>query len=285
MKSGSIPLIGAHMSVAGGFDKAVAAGVQIGCACVQFFTHSNRQWTMQPLTPDVITDFKEALRISPLICVVHASYLINTASPTEEVRKKSTTTLTKELINCEQLGIPYLIMHPGSRLTASSETGISNIAASLNEVLEAVPGQTMILLELMAGSGGAVGSSFEELAEIRARVKHKKRIGFCFDTCHAFAAGYNFSTQKAYDAMWQDFDRIIGLEHLKAFHLNDSLKGLGSHVDRHAAIGEGQLGLEPFRLILNDTRFKNIPKILETPHKTIEDDARNLATLRKLLDI
>lgn len=278
-------LLGAHMSIAKGLDNAILAGESIGCTAIQIFTHSNRQWAIPKISDAAAKEFIATAQKSTIrSIVIHASYLLNIGSPNAATRKRSIQALIQELERCQQLEIPYLIVHPGARLTSTEDECIAHIADALDEVFEYVSGSSMILLENMAGQGSVIGATFEQLAEIYKKVRHKKRIGYCFDTCHALAAGYDFSTPEKYTALWKQFDAILGLEKLRAFHFNDSKKPLGSHVDRHEHIGQGQLGLEPFRLILNDPRFFNIPKILETPKdETLSDDIRNMATLKKLL--
>lgn len=279
-------LLGAHMSIAGGLHNALTAGESIDCTAIQLFTHSNRQWALKPLTAQEIERYLDCLKDSPIqIVIAHASYLLNIGSPNIATRTRSTQALIEELERCQHLKIPYLVLHPGAALTSSPEECMQHISDQINQVLEAVPGNSMILLENAAGQGSTVGSTFEQLAQIRKNIHHKTRIGICFDTCHAFVAGYNFSTRKSYTEMWDQFDTIIGLEHLKVIHLNDSKKGLNSHVDRHDHIGAGKIGLEAFKLIMNDIRFSKIPKILETPKdKNLEHDIENLTTLKNLLD-
>jgi deoxyribonuclease-4 len=279
-------LVGAHMSIAGGFEKAIERGQSLGCTTIQIFTKSNRQWRAKPITKQEADLFKKTaitLGISPV--VAHATYLINLASPNAHTAQLSMQALSNELIRCEQLGIPYLVLHPGSFVQGEIEEGIARISANLNAILDKTTSKTMILLELMAGQGSVIGSSFEQLATILQQITHKKRVGVCFDTCHAFAAGYDLRTPATYKKTWADFDSIIGLEQLKVIHINDSKKELGSHVDRHEHIGKGQLGLEAFKLLFNDKRFFNIPKILETPKvtKDLSEDSMNLATIKSVL--
>lgn len=273
------------MSIAKGLHNALLAGESIGCTAIQLFTHSNRQWAIKPLSDNEIQLFNETRKKTAIQeIVVHASYLINIGSPDVEIYNKSYNMLIQELKRCEQLSIPLLILHPGSHRNSTPEKSILQISLTLDKVLEQIPGKSMILLEIMAGQGSSIGSTFEELAAIRKAAIHKNRIGFCFDTCHAFAAGYSFQTSSEYSHLLNTIDQIIGINHIKAFHLNDSQKPCSSHVDRHEHIGKGKLGLEPFRLILNDPRFALIPKILETPHnETLTDDIHNLATLRSLI--
>ncbi|MFI5333109.1 MAG: deoxyribonuclease IV [Candidatus Babeliales bacterium] len=259
-------LLGAHISTAGGFDKAITRAQSINCTAIQIFTKSNRQWAAKPITQDEQEVFKKAVKETGITSLLsHATYLINIGSGQEDILIKSRALLTTELERCDQLGIPYLVLHPGSYGTGSEQQCLETIATSLDNVFEHYTGSAMVLLENMAGQGSSVCYSFEQLAEIRTRTKYKNKVGICIDTCHAFAAGYDLRTSATYEQVWHEFDRIIGLSHLKALHINDSKKPLGSRVDRHAYIGQGAIGLEGFKLLFNDPRFFDIPKILETP--------------------
>jgi deoxyribonuclease IV len=279
-------LLGAHMSIAGGIEQALHRGAELGCTAIQLFTTSNRQWTFKEFDDTTAALFKKTQHEAGIIYVVsHASYLINVGSASAQTVQKSIKGLDQELKRCQQLNIPYVVLHPGSGSgLKSTQDCIKHIADSLNEVFHNYKGPTMLLLELMAGQGNSVGDTFEQLALLRMLIEHKNRTGICFDTCHAWAAGYDFSNSQSYDKMWQAFDTIIGIEHLKVIHMNDSVKPLGSHVDRHADIGKGTLGLEPFRLLMNDERFFSIPKILETPKDIPGEDAANIAILKSLLN-
>jgi len=278
-------LLGAHLSTAGGFENALYDGQKIGCTAVQIFTHSNRQWHIKPITQNEIARFAAAKKETGIDClVVHASYLINLASAKEEQRALSLKTVVKELERCEQLDIAYLVLHPGSYVEGTEDSGIHHLIAGLTAALEQVPGTTMILLENMAGQGSSIGRRLEQLAFIRSQTKQNSRIGVCVDTCHLFAAGYDISTPETYEQFWNEFDATVGLKHLRALHLNDSKNICGSHVDRHAHIGEGKMGLGAFELLMNDPRFFAIPKILETPkEKDLADDIKNLAVLKGLM--
>lgn len=272
------------MSIAGGLQEALIRGKSIDCTTIQIFTKSNRQWAPKESTQEEIALFTETQKTTGITKVIaHASYLINMGSPDPDIHRKSVIAATKELIACEDLKIPYLVMHPGSYTTSTPEKAILSIAQGIEKILHHVPGSSMILLETMAGQGTTIGRMFKELAAIRELVSQKNRVGICLDTCHVFAAGYDISTLSGYKSLWDDFDKIIGLSHLKAIHLNDSKKECGSLVDRHENIGEGEIGLEGFRLLMNDERFFSTPKILETPKATLQDDARNMTTLKKLL--
>lgn len=281
-------LLGAHMSIAGGFEQAIIRGEELECTAIQIFTKSNRQWAAKPITVEQANLFKETLQKSSSVQFVmaHASYLINIGSADKTAAEKSVKALIEELKRCHTLGIPYLVLHPGAYTKTTLEESIHLISEYLNYAFDEDPGSTIVLLENTAGQGKSVGSTFEQLRAIYKKVKKKKRIGFCFDTCHAFAAGYDFTTPEKYKALWKHFDEVIGIEHLKAFHINDSVKGLGSHVDRHSNIGKGKIGIEAFRLIMNDPRFSDIPKVLETPKviSDMEQDQINLNLLRSLLE-
>lgn len=279
-------LLGAHLSIAGGYEQAIIKGDQIGCTAIQIFTQSNRQWAAKSISTEQALLFQKALQASTCSMVVsHASYLINICSPDQSIHQKSTQALQEELKRCSLLGIPYLVLHPGTATNSSLEQSLQRAGQTLNTILEKDPGSTMILLETSAGQGASVGKTLEELASIAHYVTPQSRLGFCFDTCHAFAAGYNFTTPDLYEKMWQHFDSVLGLERLKVFHCNDSAKEFGSRVDRHAHIGQGKIGLDAFTLIMNDSRFFSVPKILETPKSEtdLNDDIKNMEILKSLL--
>ncbi len=279
--------LGAHESIAGGVSKAFDRGVQAGCEAMQIFTKNNNRWTAKPLDPKEIERFherQEETGIHPV--VAHDSYLINLGTPKDDLWEKSITAFIDELNRAEALGIPYLVMHPGSHTGSGEEEGLRRVAEGLDRAHAATEGfKVMTLTEITAGQGTNLGYTFEQLAAIRAMVDHPGRIGICFDTCHALAAGYEFRDKDSYERMWDEFDRLIGLDRLKVFHLNDSQKDVGSHVDRHTHIGQGMLGLEPFRMILNDPRFDGLPGLLETPKsKDLHEDVENLRVLRGLVE-
>ena len=270
------PLLGAHMSGAGGLEQAFYRAASINCTAMQLFTHSNRQWHMKDLTESTQIAWVKAQKETGIEHVmVHASYLINLGSVSTETVQKSRDMLTKELEQCHQLSIPLLVLHPGGGQTDPTIC-IDQIANGINEVFERESGSTKILLETMAGQGTQVGYRFEQLAELAHKIDNKKRIGFCVDTCHIWAAGYDISTEETYHKVWHEWDKTLGLSHIKAIHINDSKQKCGSRVDRHAEIGEGTLGLEAFRLIMNDSRFQSVPKILETPKDDLADYAHNI---------
>ena len=277
-------LLGAHISAAGGLYKSLERGASIGCTTMQIFTKSNRQWAAKELTVNEITKFKKAVKqhsIAPI--VAHCSYLINIGSPNEQTAAKSILALKIELQRCQDLEIPYLVLHPGSHLKAGEDECLARIAKNLDCILNETPGNTMILLETMAGQGSAVCHIFEHIATIRKLSQNNKRIGVCFDTCHAFVAGYDLRTKNSYEKTWLTFDKIIGLQNLKVIHVNDSKKELGSRVDRHENIGDGKIGLEGFKLLFNDKRFFDIPKILETPKDDLNEDLINMQKIVTLL--
>lgn len=281
-------ILGAHMSIAGGYHKSVRAAHAAGCDCVQLFTKNNNQWRAKPLTDDDCQAFATALEeLGVGHPISHNSYLINLGSPEDELWKKSIDAMVIEMQRAEALGIPYVVAHPGSYTTSSEEAGIARIAAGLDEVHQQTRDiKAQVLLETTAGQGSNLGWRFEQLAAIVEATADPDRLGVCFDTCHVFAAGYAMGTKKEYLATIRALDKAFGYKLVKAFHLNDSLKPFGSRKDRHAVIGRGEMGLEPFRYLLNDRRFKKVPMYLETP-KGDEDgedlDVINLQTLRSLI--
>jgi deoxyribonuclease-4 len=278
-------MLGAHMSIAGGLEKAIERGESIGCTAIQLFTKSNRQWHAKDLTKEEIALFKKAKKKSPCVrsIVAHASYLINLCSPDSITNKKSVESLIQELHRCDQLEIPSLVLHPGSFVTQSESWALKKIIHNLEHIFDTFSGKTKLLLETMAGQGTTICSRFEQLAQIRSALTHKTKIGFCLDTCHIFAAGYDLRTPAAYEHTMHQFDSIAGLHHIHAIHVNDSKKELNSRIDRHEEIGEGQLGIDSFRLLFNDKRFFDVPKILETPKDDLPSYAHNMKILKNLL--
>lgn len=281
-------ILGSHMSIAGGYYKSVEAAKKAGCDCVQLFTKNNNQWRAKPITDDEAARFKASLvELGITHPISHDSYLINLASPDPELWKKSVDAFVVELLRAEQLGIPYVVTHPGAYTTSSEAAGIKQVARALDEVHQQLPScKALCLLETTAGQGSNLGAKFDHLAAIIDGTQEPDRLGVCVDTCHIFAAGYPLDTEKNYKATMKELDLVVGLDRVKAFHLNDSLKELGSHVDRHAHIGRGKMGLEPFRNLLNDRRFARVPMYLETA-KGEEDgedlDVINLRVLRGLI--
>jgi deoxyribonuclease-4 len=291
-----MPHFGAHVSVAGGYARAVTAAGDLGMTAVQLFVSSPRMWPVRakgdgwegkPLDAAAVTSFQAARRERGVErAVAHASYLINLATPAAEAHRRSVAALVLELTRAEQLGLEGLVVHPGSPGDAGAEAGIAQVVAGVDEVHRRCPGfRARVLLETTAGQGKTLGHRFEELAAVLKAVKDPDRLGFCVDTCHVFAAGYALAPAKAYRATLRQWDDLIGVERIQAFHVNDSQKPLGSRVDRHAHVGQGCLGLEPFRLLVRDRRFKDVPMLLETPKGVVAGeawDAVNLATLREL---
>ena len=283
-----MPLLGAHMSIAGGYHNALITAQTHGCGTVQLFTKNNNQWAGKPITDAESRLFRAKLGEFKLqLPIAHDSYLINLASPDETLYRRSIEAFVHEVERAEMLGLAYLVMHPGAPTDGDARAGIRRIAKALDETHRRCrKARVMILLETTAGQGRSLGHRFEELASIIDRVKNPERLGVCLDTCHVFAAGYSLFPAADYQATFKEFERVVGLEKLRAFHLNDSKKPLGSRVDRHAHIGEGCLGLEPFRMLLHDPRFRGHPMVLETPKDGPNDedmDPLNLATLRELL--
>ncbi len=284
MKNKSSILLGAHMSIAGGVAKAITRGESIHSTCIQIFTASNRQWSHKVFEQQEVDEYKTALSKSSiqLVCS-HASYLINLGSPKEETQKKSIDALIAELNRCAQLEIPYVVLHPGSSLKSDPEECIKRVAQNLDVALSKSSGCTQILLENMAGQGTAVAYTFEQLAKIYEQTNQKDKIGICFDTAHAFVAGYDLRNPESYNEVWEQFDAILGIDLLKIIHINDSKKELGTRVDRHEHIGQGFIGSQAFALIMNDKRLIHVPKILETPKDDdLEQDRTNLKKLIEL---
>jgi deoxyribonuclease-4 len=274
-------LLGAHVPTAGGLHKAPAHGQDIGATAIQVFTRNQRQWAAKPLADEETAAWTTALAATGVRSVMaHASYLINLASPDDALCAKGREAFRAEMERCRALGIPYAVFHPGAHLGAGEDAGVRTVARSLDHVLSSSPGGTVMpLLEITAGQGSCVGHRFEHLAEVLARVKSPERVGVCLDTCHLYAAGYDIATPRGYERTLAEFDRVVGLGKLRAMHLNDARKPLGSRVDRHAPIGEGHLGLATFRRLLADERLRAVPKVLETPGG-LEGWRREIALLR-----
>lgn len=284
-----MPPLGAHMSIAGGYHKAVTAAAELEMDCVQIFTKNSNQWRAKPLTSGEIEEFRSTVSNTGVrFPVAHDSYLINLASPDDALWEKSIEAFVIELERAEALGLLGLVTHPGSFVTSTEEEGLDRIVKGLNRVHDRTAGYSVLtLLENTAGQGTNLGHRFEHLSAILAAMERPERVGVCVDTCHLFAAGYALGTNAEYMATMNEFDRVIGIDRIRAFHLNDSVKGFGSRVDRHAKIGAGCLGLEPFRYLLNDKRFARTPMYMETPKGEEEGvplDAINLRTLRSLCE-
>ena len=279
--------MGAHLSIAGGLHKAVFNASEYGCSALQIFTKNANTWKERRLSDDDIEQFDAARKKTGIrwICS-HAAYLINLASPDPGKFERSMEALENELVRSSQLNLPYVIMHPGSHMGAGEGTGLRRVSEGINRVFDRVPEATsQLLLETAAGQGSNVGHTFEQLAAISDKVEVKERIGFCLDTCHVFAAGYDLRTKTAYRETMQAFYRVIGLDRLRVIHLNDTKKGLGSRIDRHEHIGRGAIGINAFTFILNDPQLKGLPKIIETPKKEgpVDYDRINLNRLRSLI--
>jgi deoxyribonuclease IV len=264
--------IGAHVSTGGGVENAPQNAIDIGAKAFALFTRNQRQWVSKPLSPENISKFKDACKaggFDPRHILPHDSYLINLGSPDEDGLKKSRAAFLDEMGRCEQLGLKYLNFHPGSHLEKIEPSEcLDRIAESINLALDQTNG-VMAVIENTAGQGTNMGNRFEHLARIINNVQDKSRVGVCLDTCHTYAAGYDIKTDKAFTNTLEEFDKIVGMKYLKALHLNDAKKTLGSRVDRHESIGKGQLGLEPFRFIMNNPLFDNMPIVLETPDPSI----------------
>jgi deoxyribonuclease IV len=271
-------LLGAHEGIAGGVSTAFARAEEDGAECLQIFTRNARGWAAKPLEDEEIARFRAEAKRTGFPVAAHSSYLINVASTDREIRTRSWAGLADELHRCEQLGAFALIFHPGSN--PDEAAGIALAAEGMAEALEATPGKVKLLTETTAGQGASLGHTFEQLAAIREGIPAalRRRTGVCVDTCHLFAAGYDLTTDEGYQATFAALDRILGLSLVKAFHLNDSKKPLGSRVDRHEHIGEGAMGRSPFRRLVNDRRFATVPGFLETELRFRE----NLAVLRSL---
>jgi deoxyribonuclease-4 len=283
-----MPIFGAHMSAAGGCHNALIAAKEHDFETVQLFTKNNNQWDAKDLSAENIKQFRDTLKSSKLkFPTAHDSYLINLASPNPTLYQRSLDAFVVEVKRAEALGLAYLVMHPGTPTDGDEEAGLLRIIAAFDEIHARCQGcRVKVLLETTAGQGQSLGWRFEHLAAILDRVQDSKRLGVCVDTCHIFAAGYPLAPEKEYETTMQAFDRLIGLSRIKVFHINDSKKPMGSRVDRHEHIGKGHLGLEPFRLLINDARFQKVPMIMETPKEGPKDedmDVLNLDTLRGLV--
>jgi deoxyribonuclease-4 len=280
--------LGAHMSTAGGLHRAVLAAHSFGFETVQLFTKNNNQWKAPPLTDAQVDAFRQALAETGVVDPVsHTSYLINLASPDDALWKRSIDAMVVEVERCARLGIADLVVHPGAHVGSGEAAGLKRVAEALDRVVEAtVDAPVTIDLESTAGQGSCLGHRFEHLQSIIEQSSARGRLGVCVDTFHIFAAGYSLDTKERYDETLDDLDRTVGLGMVRVWHLNDSLREHASRVDRHAGIGLGRIGLEPFRFLVNDPRFRALPMILETP-KGIEEgeelDARNLRILRGLV--
>jgi len=277
-------LIGAHISTKGGLPTVFERAAAIDASAIALFAKNSNQWKGKTLTDEDCATFTAQRTVRPIL--THASYLINLATTNEEFHRKSIAAMADELDRAERLGIHAVVLHPGAHMGAGADAAIDQIARSLDQIHAAIPNHRVVtLLETSAGQGSCVGCTFEELGRMIRLVDDKQRVGICFDTCHVFAAGYDIRTRDGYARTIDDIEQHAGVESVGAFHLNDSKRELGSRVDRHQHIGQGEIGLEAFRMLLNDPRFARIPKVLETP-KTIEtlSDRKNLRKLRSLMN-
>ncbi|MBA4683976.1 MAG: deoxyribonuclease IV [Planctomycetes bacterium] len=275
--------LGSHLSVSGGPWKAVEEAIELEIRALQIFTKNASRWVQKPIDPKHVEKFHAAVEewgAHPLLS--HDSYLINLASPKEELFQKSIAAFADELERAELLGLDFLVMHPGAHVGSGVEAGIERIAAGMREAFDQVPHvKTRVLLENTAGGGSTMGRSFEELRDLLAAIDTPERTGTCIDTCHMFAAGYELRTEEGYQETMKQLDKVLGARRVFALHLNDSKGDLGSHLDRHMHIGDGLIGKKGFQFVMQDDRFAGIPKILETP-KVEDMDQQNLSLLEKL---
>ena len=280
-------LLGSHIPTIGGVAKAIDRGVGIGCTAMQIFVKNNMQWLAKPFSDDEVTAFTQhPLRSKLKMVIAHAGYLINLGVEKSENHEKSLQSLGEELLRCDQLKIPYLVLHPGSHLGAGVEKGLRCVIQSLNTIHAEHPSiKTRIALETTAGQGSCLGACFEELANILEKVKSPERLRICLDTAHIFAAGYDLSEKNGAEKVFTQFADIVGLEQLCALHINESKAALGSRVDRHENLGQGKIGLDTFRWIMNAPALATIPKILETPKgKDLAEDIEAMKLLRSFVN-
>jgi deoxyribonuclease-4 len=279
--------LGAHMSISGGMPQAIARAVSVEATALQVFVKSSNQWAARPFAGGEVEAYRAASRHAGLeaFTLAHASYLINLASPDPTLWEKSVVALTVELDRCEQLGIPWLVVHPGSHVGTGAAAGIERVAAAVRRALADAGGRGAgVLLENTAGQGSTLGAPFEELAEMLRLAERGQRLGICFDTCHALAAGHEIRSAEGYARTMASLHAAVGLERVRGFHLNDSAFDLGSRRDRHAHIGKGKVGLEAFRQLLNDRRFRDVPMVLETDKADdLAEDRVNLGVLRSVI--
>ncbi len=276
--------IGFHVSISGGFALAVQRAYELGCTTMQIFSRNPRGWTVKPIDKADIAEFKklrEQWDIGPVF--VHTNYLINLASIKPDLYEKSIEQFVIDLERTEHLGAEYLVTHLGSASSKDAEWMIEHVSGALNMAARLHPPKATILLENTAGEAGDVGYTLEQIREVIIRLDDSKNVGICYDTCHGFAAGYDIRKKKDVDALAKKVDTTVGLKRLKGMHLNDCLKDFNSHVDRHWHIGDGKIGLEGFKILLNHPAFKDVPKIMETPKDTEEADPRNMKTVKSLL--
>ena len=287
------PRLGAHMSVAGGFVRALDRAEATGCEALQIFTKNSNQWRGHPISDTEVIEFRERVMRASLPVVSHASYLINLATPDPTLRNKSIIALEDELARGDKLGLAGVVLHPGAYTTSTEADGLKSIAEGISTAQSRQTGRTCLLLEHTAGQGTMLGHRFEQLSTIIELLDNETKIAICLDTCHLVAAGYDIISESGYTRVFDEFDAVLGLERLTLFHLNDSKKPLGSRVDRHDGIGHGHLGTEPFRRLVRDARFSHLPMVLETPKagggrpsdtKPDSLDLENLALLKHFRD-
>ena len=275
-------LLGAHISTKGGLPTAFERAAAIDASAMAVWAKNSNQWVNKPYTDELRAEFAAKRNVAPVI--THASYLINLATTNDAFHRKAVAALIDELDRAEQLGLHAVVLHPGAHMGAGVRTGLDQIARSLDAIHAATSFRAATLLETAAGQGSCVGCTFQELGHIISAVDDKSRVGICIDTCHVFAAGYDIRTREGWERLVDEVDRYVGIENVGAFHLNDSKKPLGSRVDRHEHIGQGAIGRDAFAYVVNDPRFRRIPKVLETPKDVEhESDRKNLGVLRSLM--
>ncbi|MGC9361239.1 MAG: deoxyribonuclease IV [Anaerolineae bacterium] len=281
-----MPRFGAHMSVAGGLDQALFRGNSIGCDTIQLFLRSPTRWEAAPIEPEDVLAFQAARRATDITPIVaHGSYLINLASAKKALWRRSLSTLIDDLGRCQRLGLDAYVLHPGAHTGSGEEAGLLRVTEAIRRALQAFDGDVQLLLENTAGQGTSLGYRLEHLGKIIEGAGWPERLGICIDTAHAVAAGYTLAGAEAYASFWETVDRLVGIERVGCLHLNDSLGDQGSRVDRHAHIGEGHVGVDGFRRLVNDPALQKVPMILETPKgEDMLEDIRNLALLRSLCD-
>ena len=278
--------LGAHESVAGGMANAIERGLRDGCEAIQIFARPSQQWRARPLDPEELSEFRSEHASVGWPLLSHTSYLINLGAQDPVVLARSRAALEEELVRAEELGLDYVVLHPGAHLALGELAGLAQVCGNLSEIQRRTRGfHVRLLIELTAGQGSCLGCSLAQLQRLLEGTRGGERLGICFDTCHAHAAGYDLTTEEGYDSVFAELERRVGLGALRAFHLNDSKTVLGSRVDRHQEIGDGTLGLYPFWRLVNDPRFGAIPGILETPSgpDKLPSFARNLQRLRALI--
>jgi deoxyribonuclease-4 len=276
--------LGFHVSISGGFSLSVQRAYELGCTCMQIFSRNPRGWTVKPLDKADVAEFKKLRQqydIAPVF--VHTNYLINLASSKPDLYEKSIEQFVVDLERTEALGAEYLVTHLGSASGQEPQWMIERVSDALNMAIKLHPPRAMVLLENTAGEKGDIGYELEQVQEVISRLKDASRIGICYDTCHGFAAGYDIRTKAGVEALAKKIKATVGTGRLKGMHLNDCLRDFNSHVDRHWHIGEGKIGLDGFKALLNHPMFKAVPKIMETPKETEEDDHRNMKTVKSLL--